>query len=100
MSRWCKWFIEIRNAATNKTIGSRLPADSAQENIRCADGKERNLWECDYAVAAEFYRNRNEQPFEFRIWERPRGGRARLSPHFLFRKKRKKMHVVRAKVRI
>jgi len=80
------WYVEALGH-TNEVIAGELPAENAHKDVLCIDGKNRDLWQCDYRLITKLLRNRLEGQMVFVVWYRVgRHGPVRKWP---FLKKRK-----------
>lgn len=83
------WFIEPLDSDTNAAIARLFESREACPGMRCADGKEHDLWPCRAYTELEVVHNSRKQlKLNFRIFVR-RGNELprRLEPSWLREKK-------------
>lgn len=67
----CIWYIEPLNSDTNSVIGHVLCGHTdANEQVPCADGNVRDLWQCNHAFVARCYRDKNHLCLQFCVWRK------------------------------
>lgn len=65
-----EWFVQpLKSSRTNKVIGHYLPESDFQE-LTCADGKRRPLWQCSFELARYLWNSRSELGINIRIFGR------------------------------
>ena len=64
----CIWYIEAKDAQTNRVIAGELSSTSACEDINCADGIKRNLWECNWHFVARLENSRAQLQLKFAVF--------------------------------
>ena len=70
MKNEISWFIFTNDAYTNQVISRELPVESINDAIKCFDGVERQLWQCDGQFITKMRRNEKIQGFHFEIFKR------------------------------
>ncbi len=63
------WYVEAFGHA-NEVIAGDLPAENAHKGVLCIDGKNRDLWQCDYRFITKLKKNRWSCNLVFKVWYR------------------------------
>jgi hypothetical protein len=64
------WFIFTNDAYTNQVISMELPPENIIDGVKCIDGVERKLWQCDGQFITKIRRNKTSQGLHFEIFKR------------------------------
>jgi hypothetical protein len=67
--RIIKWFIFTNDGYTNQSISRELPAENTHFDKMCAEGIQRNLWECDGQFITKMLKNKKVQKLVFDIYK-------------------------------
>ncbi len=63
------WYIEPFGCLmTNRLLSERLSVEDTCSNKLCSDGKERNLWRCEYTLVAELEQAKSQLNLAFRVY--------------------------------
>jgi len=80
----CEWFIEPKDANTNRIIAERLAEMAPEEEdheVLCADLTRHNLWRApNHSFIAELKRNAGQLWLNFKVYRRVGNG---LPKHFV-----------------
>ena len=86
----CVWFVEPigkNHDQTNKIISELLPEENAVPGVRCADGREHNLWRCtSWESVNKLDSCSDDMKLCFKVWVQR--GRNALIRHWPFRQRR------------
>lgn len=69
------WFIEPLDPGTNATIAEFLTETEIHSGALCADGKRRDLWDCNYRFVGRLEAATERLGLKFRIFRRKGGGK-------------------------
>lgn len=69
------WFVEPLEPGTNATIAEFLTDTEIHRGALCADGKRRDLWDCDYRFIGRLEAATGRLNLKFRVFRRKGGGK-------------------------
>ena len=86
------WFIFTNDSYTNQVISKELPPENTVDGVKCFDGVERKLWQCDGQFITKIRRNEKSQGLKFEIFKRDgKYGSIKKCDFFDKKKKSKKL---------
>lgn len=64
------WFIFTTDSHTNESIAKEPGEKTSHDEMRCADGKKRPLWECEGSFITRIIRSKKTSHLVFDIYKR------------------------------
>ncbi|MDO8482580.1 MAG: hypothetical protein Q7S86_02045 [bacterium] len=64
------WFVEPLDATTNRVIAEFLTETEIHHDIKCADKKSHDLWDCNYRFIGRLIAVTGQLDLKFRLFRR------------------------------